>query len=217
MYKLEAYIINKNQQGYLPPDKFNLINNQGQRSYIAYLLGDFQTYMPGRPVAKVELGENSIVRQRLSPVIYGYILNIDVNGNSPYPGDYLQTDAMWSLYGYDRIAYVPQEKWYSSYNSVIDPVATNPIYLIKDTGFQFAPENTGQAKLSYVRNPPDIIWGYTTDGNGRPVYNPATSQDPIWDNLAIFEIICRSLRMVGVNLQSQVVSQFADEIKNSGQ
>ena len=95
-YVLAQYITNKNQQGYLAPAKFNLVINQGARSYQSYLLGSFQTYSSGRPVSKVELGQNSVVRQRLAPTIYGYNLAIDTTGFSPYPGDYLQTDAMWS-------------------------------------------------------------------------------------------------------------------------
>ena len=216
MYQLEQFISNKNQAGYLGPSQFNLINTQGQYSYVAYLMGDFQTYTPGRPISKVEWGDNSVVRQRLSPTIYNYNLNIDVNSFSPYPGDYIGTDAMWSIYGYNRVSYCPQERWYSTYNSVIDPIATNPIYKLEHGGFTFAP-NIGMANLNYIRTPPNIIWGNTPDVNGRPIYNPATSQDPIWDNVAIFEVISRALAMLGINLQAAQISQFAEEIKTQGQ
>lgn len=217
IYELILYIISKNQQGYLSPDEFNLTINQAQQSYQSYLLGNFQTYTPGRPVAKVELGQNSVVRQRLAPSIYNYNLTVDGTGFSPYPGDYLQADAMWSIYGNNRIRYVQQDSLYSFYNSVIDPVATNPIYLIEDVGFRFYPVTTATAKLSYVRNAPNMVWGYTLDGNGNPVYDVASSTQPIWDDASMLEIIARALRMVGVNLQSAVVSQYAEEIKNNGQ
>lgn len=217
IYELMQYIIAKNMQGYLSPDEFNLTINQAQQSYQSYLLGNFQTYIPGRPVAKVELGQNSVVRQRLAPSIYNYNLTVDGTGFSPYPGDYLQADAMWSIYGNNRIRYVQQDSLYSFYNSVIDPVATNPIYLIEDVGFRFYPVTTATAKLSYVRNAPNMVWGYTLDGNGNPVYDVALSTQPIWDDASMLEIIARALRMVGVNLQSAVVSQYAEEIKNNGQ
>ncbi len=217
IYELMQYIIAKNQQGYLAPDEFILTINQAQQSYQSYLLGNFQTYTPGRPVAKVELGQNSVVRQRLSPSIYNYNLAVDSTGFSPYPGDYLQADAMWSIYGNNRIRYVQQDSLYAFYNSVIDPVATNPIYLIEDVGFRFYPVTTATAKLSYVRNAPNMVWGYTLDGNGNPVYDAASSTQPIWDDASMLEIIARALRMVGVNLQSAVVSQYAEEIKNQGQ
>jgi hypothetical protein len=217
MYSLMKFISNKNQQGYLPPEKFHLVANQGQRSYTSWLLGSFQSYQPGRPMATVELGDNSVVRQRLSPVIYGYTLNVDSGGKSPYPGDFIQVDAMWSFYNINRIRFTEQSRLFSFYNSVIDPIVTNPIYLIEDTGFQFYPETISQAKLSYVRDAPDIIWGYTLDVNGRPVYNAATSQQPVWDTAAIFDIIVRALELVGISLQQQQVIAYSQEIKKAGQ
>lgn len=217
VYEICLFAINKHQSGYLSPDEFDRVINLGQRSYISYLLGIFQSYVPGRPIARVELGQNSIVRQRLTPAIYQTVLNVDLNGESPYPGDYLQADAMWSLYGYQRIRCIQQDFWYSYYNSSIDPVAELPIYMIKDIGLQFAPESIGKAKLSYVRNPPDIHWGYDEDPNGIPVYNPLTSNQPIWDDLEILEIIIRALDLVGVNLQAPQVLQYSQMIKTQGQ
>jgi hypothetical protein len=217
---LEALAKNK-QQGYASPDQFNLLINQGQRSYSSFLLGSLQTYTPGRPISKVELGQNSVVRQRLSPTIYGYNLNIDGTGFAPYPGDYLQTDAMWSIYGYRRIRYAPQERMYSIYGSKIDPISNNPIYDFIDTGFSFYPSNPfnlTQARLSYVRNPPDMVWGYTDDPiTGLPVYSAARSTQPVWDDASILEIIVRALAIIGVSLQLGVVIQYAESIKDKGQ
>lgn len=217
VYSLMQYICNKNQQGIFTPDNFFTVINQAQKSYQAYLLGEFQTYTPGRPVAKVELGQNSVVRQRLSPTIYGYVLNVNTNGNSFYPADYIQTDSMYSIYGNKRIRNVQQNALDSNINSVIDPVASNPIYLIEDIGFQFYPTTVQQAKLTYVRDAPDIVWGFDLDTNGLPVYNPSKSVDPIWDNISISEIISRALLLVGINLQAPAVIQLANEQKNGGQ
>lgn len=218
VYQIVQYACGKNlQQGYISPADFNLTINQAQKSYASYLLGSFQQYQPGRPEARVEFGQNSVLRQRLTPIIYGYNLNIDSTGFSPYPGDFLQQDAMWSYYGYNRIREVQQQYFYSIYNSVIDRIPSWPVYMIEYDGFRFFPNNTGQAKLSYVRNPPDMIWGYTLNGNGIPVYNPASSTQPVWDDASILEIIVRALRIIGVNLQYNDVNAYANEIKQIGQ
>lgn len=217
-YKLILYIIAKNtSQGYFSPADFNRTINQAQLSYMTFLLGTFQKYAPGRPVAPVEFGQNQVIRQRLTPAIYGYILNIDGSGFAPYPGDYLQTDAMVSIYGNQRIRAVQQDSLYSYVNSKIDPVQNNPIYLIRNDGFEFYPAMLNQAKLSYIRNPPNIVYSFTPDSNGRPVYDPATSVDPIWDDLSMFEIISRALAMIGVSLQTPAVMQYAQNIKQEGQ
>lgn len=222
VYTLIQFIVKKNQQGYVKPADFNTAINTAQKQYQSWLLGSFQQYTPGRPIAKVELGNNRTVRQRLAPVIYGYTLHIDPYGYSPYPGDYLQPDAMWSIYGasiysHKRIRYAQQNQLDAFYNSSIDPIATNPIYLIEDTGFQFYPENQYQARLHYVRDAPLIKWAYTLDGNNRPVYDSVNSIDPVWDDPACIDIVGRCLRMIGVNLQDGAVSQYATELKNVGQ
>lgn len=215
-YELIQYICDKNQQGYISPDQFNLTINQAQDSYQAYLLGNFQQYSPGRPIARVELGQNQVVRQRLTPTIYNYNLRVDSSGFSPYPGDYLQADAMWTYYNTNRIRYVQQDALYSFANSVIDPVATNPIYLIEDLGFRFYPASINSAKLSYVRNAPDIVWGYDLV-NDVPIYNETKSIQPVWDDASMLDIIFRALKIIGVNLQLAAVVQYSNDIKNNGQ
>lgn len=218
VYQIVLYACKKNkQQGYVSPTDFQIIINQGQRSYAASLLGSFPQYTPGRPIARVELGQNSVIRERLTPIIYGYNLPVDASGFSPYPANYLQTDSMWSIYGYQRIRYADQHKLASIYNSVIDNIATNPIYLLEDRGFRFYPQSTATARLNYVKECPDMIWGYTLDSNGIEVYNAATSTQPVWDSVALYDIIVRALLLVGVNLNAQVLMQYANEIKSSGQ
>jgi len=218
VYKIVLYAVGKNlQQGYVSPEDFNLVINQAQKSYTSYLLGSFQQYAPGRPEARVEFGQNSVIRQRLIPIIYTTNLSVDVAGFSPYPSDYLQTDAMWSYYGYDRIREIQQNQLYGVYNSKIDPIASWPVYMIENDGFRFFPNNIGQAKMSYVMNPPDMVWGYTLDVNGVPVYNAAGSVQPVWGDASILEIIVRALRIVGVNLDYNQVNGYAVQIENQGQ
>lgn len=218
MYQIVLFAVKKNQNGTVKPNDFNRIINVGMRSWIAWMLGEFQTYQPGRPISKVELGNNSVVRQRLTPCIYGYILDIDAaTGISAYPYGYLQTDTMYSIYGTKRIRYTENNQLDSAYNSVIDPIATNPIYLIEDKNFQFYPTNQWKAKLRYVKDPPDIHWGFTVNGNGVEVYDPSKSTDPIFDNLTMMEIIVRALQLVGTNLQVRDVIAYSQEIKNQGQ
>lgn len=217
-YKIMQFIVNKNQNGYLKPEDFDRSINSGMRSWMSWVLGGLQQYQPGRPIARVELGNNEIVRQRITPAIYGYVLNVSsIYGTSPYPGDYLQTDTMYSIYGVKRVRYIDNDKLDGVYNSVIDPITTNPIYLLEDDRFQFYPISIWQTKLRYVRDPQSIHWAFNEDMHGRPIYDPINSVDPIFDNLSIMEIIARALRMVGVNLQVAEVIQFAEEIKTQGQ
>lgn len=218
VYKIVLYFTGKNlQQGYVSPEDFNRVMSMAQKGYTSYLLGSFQQYIPGRPEARVEFGQNSIIRTRLRQIIYNTDLSVNGAGFTPYPSDFLQVDAMWSYYGYNRIREIQQNQFYGVYNSTIDPIAAYPVYMIENDGFRFFPNNIGQAKMSYVINPPDMVWGYTLDGNGIPVYNPATSVQPVWNDASIMEIIVRALRIIGVNLDYNTVSAYAVQIENQGQ
>ncbi len=213
------FICGKNTQGgYLSPSDFQTSINTAQREYLDYLIGEYQQYQIGRPIAVVEMSNKEKVRNSIAPLIYNVTLSPNVTtGIAPFPADYEISDAMWTLYGYYNIRFIGQPRLSSFYNSFIDPIATNPVYLLQHEGFKFFPPDIGGANLSYVRNPPSITWGYTLDSNGIPTWNPATSQDPVWSEGDMMNVISRALKIIGVNLDSNSVSQFATEIKTTGQ
>jgi hypothetical protein len=217
-----SLVLAKNkQQGYLSPQDFYTSINQAQRSYLDYLLGEYQRYQIQRPIAVVEFGQNERIRDSVAPLIYSAILPINsLTGIAPRPSDYEYVDAMWGVYGYYNIRFIQQDRQDAFVHSEIDPVVTNPIYLIRHEGFQFFPDRPygeNQAKMSYVRVPPSIVWGWIPDSNGIPVYNPATSQDPVWSETDMLQIIVRALAIEGVSMQVGAVLQYSQEIKNAGQ
>jgi hypothetical protein len=223
VYKLVLYCAAKNlSQGYVSPEDFNtVIMPLGQRSYLDYLLGEYQKYQIQRPIAVVEFGQNQRIRDSISPLIYNTILPVNsTTGIASRPSDFEYTDAMWGVYGNYNIRFIQQDR-YSAYKySEIDPVVENPVYLLRHEGFQFFPERPygeNQAAMSYVRTPPSIVWGYDLDSNGIPVYNPSKSQDPVWSDTDMLQIIVRGLQAVGVSLQLGVLIQYSQEIKNGGQ
>ncbi len=219
VYRLCLYCVAKNKsQGYLSPDDFNLVINQGQRMYLDFLLGEYQKYQVRRPIAVVEFGQNERIRESMAPLIYSTILTPNATtGIASYPSDFEYPDNMWGLYGFYNIKFIQQDRLDSYIHSSIDPISENPVYLIQHEGFHFFPENIGAAKLSYVRQPPPIVWGYTLDGNSRPIYNAATSQDPVWSDSDILQVVMRGMQIVGVNLQLGVMIQYSQEIKTQGQ
>lgn len=223
MYRIMQFIINKSQAGYFGPADFNLIINQAQRSYMNFLFGDVQQYQPGRPIPKVSISLTQTTREILTAFIAPPVtLTIDADGLSPYPSDFQRADAMYTV-EMNRIKFVQQDFLWSYLKSRINPVITNPIFLIEGDGFKFYPNTTynavalSQAKLSYVKTPTDIVWGSTPDGNGRPIYNSGSSVDPLWYDLDCMQVIARALRMVGVNLQLNVISEYAEEIIKTGE
>jgi hypothetical protein len=215
MYRICQFAVNKAQNGYLTPSEFNLTINQAQVSYQDYLLGEFQQYQYGRPQARINYSQNENIRQRLSPLITSATLTINGSGEVAYPADYVQADTIITT-AFNRVRFVQQDALYSYYNSQIDPIATNPIYLLEPTGFQFYPVTLGSAILTYIKDAPEIVWGYTTV-SGRPVYSSGTSVQPVWDNVDLLEIISRALKLIGLNLQDGQVQQYANQVTQTGQ
>lgn len=221
-FRIIQYIANKFLGGEITGQEYMDMINQAQRDFLNYLLGQFISYQYGKPLSKVQFGMNEIVRQRVTPFIAAPSpLTIDVNGNAPYPAGMQQVDAMYTS-TMQRIRYVPQHKLYSYLNSQIDPIATNPIFMIESTGFQFYPNTTtngtslGTALISYVNTPPDVVWNSSPDGQGRPQYTSVGSQGPLFYDVDVMELISRSLAMVGVNLQAGEVSTYAENFKREG-
>jgi hypothetical protein len=218
MYQIENYILNKNQNGNLSPEKFNLINNQAQFDYLNSLLGEIKKYTLGRPIPPSAWGMTARIRESLTPFIQPpTTISVDpVSGQALNPPDYEMWDAMW--WGNNqRVKFIQQGRLYSHYNSTINPISRNPVFLSIYTGFQIYPTTIGEVKLSYIRTPRMINWAATTDIYGRKVYNPNSSSAPEWQRMDCMQIMARALRMVGVNLQAGEVSQYAEEIKNLGQ
>lgn len=218
MYQIVTLAVSKNlQQGYVSPQDFYTAINQGQRSYLDYLKGEYQKFQIRRPIAVVQFGQNESIRTSLAPLVYGAVLPVNTSGVSLFPSDFEEVDTMWTLYGMYDIRFVQQPRQSNFRRSVIDPIEENPIYLINHDGFQFFPEDLEWAKLSYYRTPPSIVWGYVYNSNGVPTYDPTTSQDPVWSETDCLQIIVRALAILGVSMQAPAVLQYSNEIKNGGQ
>ena len=219
VYQIVLLAVAKNlQQGYVSPNDFYIAINQAQRGYLDYLKGEYQRFQIQRPIAVVQFGQNESIRTSLAPLVYGAILPIyNSTGISPFPNDFEEVDNLWTLYGMYDIRFVQQPRLANFKRSTIDPIADNPVYLIKHEGFQFYPEDLGFANLSYYRTPPSIVWAYVEDSNGNPVYDPTRSQDPVWSETDIYAIIVRALQLLGVSMQYQGVVQYATQIKEGGQ
>jgi hypothetical protein len=221
-FRIINYVVNQFQGGNITGQEYMDMINQAQRDFLNFLLGQFVSYQYGKPLSRVQFGMNEIVRQRVTPFIAPpSTLTIDVNGVAAYPNGLQQVDAMYTS-AMQRIRYVPQHKLYSYLNSQIDPIATNPIFLIQSTGFQFYPNTTtngvalGTALISYVDTPPNVVWNSSPDPQGRPQYTPTGSQGPQFYDVDVMELISRSLAMVGINLQAAEVSGYAEKVKREG-
>jgi hypothetical protein len=202
-------------QGDFSNEEENIIYNRAQYQYQNYLVGEIQQYQYGRPFARIDYSHNQKIRQRLTHSIYNYNLTV-TSGVSPFPGDYLLTDALRTTTD-QAIRFASQDRLAAFLDDQIDPVATNPCFVIASNGFTIYPDTITSARLTYVRTAPEIRYAVTYNGNNQPIYDPTNSIDPVWSELDCFEIVTRALAIMGVPLQLQQVQAYANNIKVNGQ
>jgi len=131
MYSIIKYALAKNgNDGYFGADDFYICVNQAQRSYLDYLLGEYQQYQATRPIAVVSFGGNERIRDSVAPLIYNIIMPIaGGTGISSFPSDYEYVDNMWGVYGNYNIRFTQQDRLDAFIHSEIDPIQENPVYL----------------------------------------------------------------------------------------
>ena len=137
----------------------------------------------------------------------------NTNGEHTYPVGYRHSIAFMEISpttGKDirAIKEVPQDKFTILANTELIPIEENPILKRnKAISFKVLPVST-RLRMEYFKIPTYAHWGYTMV-NGRPVYDPATTVESSFPEFAHVEIIRRILAKAGVQLEKDVVQQYA--------
>ena len=125
--------------------------------------------------------------------------------------------AMYTANNY-RVYRLEENRFAERIQDSIDPIdEANAFYVEQSTNWRIYPSTLSSLALKYLSVPADVIWNYTTDGSGRPVYSPTGSVDPLWYNNDIDEIIARAAKIVGVSLKEPVLTQFGEQVIAKGE
>lgn len=216
LYKFCRSIMRKNQSGSLSGIEFASMWNASQKKYQQDLLGRFQRANNGKEGMNTGLIQNETIIGKLSPFII--LSTISVSGGiGTKPGDLAYR--LGVLVNGVKAVKINHNQKSSVLNSVIDPpsVADNKYYYVEyATGYSFLPSSVASAELNYVALPTDIVWGYSFDGQGRQIPDPASSTNPLWADPECYEITERMFKEIGVALSSDSYKQFADSVINTG-
>jgi hypothetical protein len=127
----------------------------------------------------------------IKPTDFAYTLALRINNAKVFQ---VNPDMIWAV----------QE-------DVIDPAGADTdsyYYTEYQNYYSFLPANIAvQVTLDYVQTVPDIVWGYTLDGNGRQVYSAGLSTQPVWGQLTIVEITERALKGFGLSYRDMDLEQ----------
>ena len=125
--------------------------------------------------------------------------------------------AMYTANNY-RVYRLEENRFAERIQDSIDPIdEANAFYVEQSTNWRIYPATLASLTLKYLTVPADVVWAYTTDGSGRPVYTPTGSVDPLWNNNDIDEIVARAAKIVGVSFKEGALTQFGEQVIAKGE
>lgn len=218
LYRYSLRLIKKSMSGGLSPTDFEFYWNESQNTYMNSLLGPFQMKSADPQNPKVGLIQNQTNLKKLQPFVVTTSITPS-GGLAAKPSNYIYAMNL-STNGYEMIP-ITLNQYNIVSRSVIDaPSTTNNKYYYAEnnSSFKVLPATLSSAiTLEYVKMPTDIVWGYTFDGNGRPVYDSATSTQQEWDDISAREITMRMLKLIGVSFKDGDFAQFGQGVMVNGQ
>lgn len=222
IYQLVQKLANKYKQGYLSPDEFNQFFNSAQRELYNSIIGLPESYQFGKPIARISKGFSKTIEEKLAPFIKESNITIaSSNGQVTKPSDFSRHISLRMSNDMVRIRRVYADRLAAAMsNSINPPSLSAPIYTEFPQYYQFYPKSgwtTQTCNLTYYQLPPIATWAYTLDVNNLPVYNSASSIQPLWLDTEKNDLIQRTLQYFGVNLSNQFIEQYSQQQKQEGQ
>lgn len=216
VYKIVSYLVDKYQGTYLSPDDFNMVVNMAQNQYLSFLTDD--TGSPNRnPKNPVGMSTSAIIADTLS----GFLTESTVAVSSQLaakPADMYKTVAIRTNDDNYAMRFVSSDKVASFIDNAIDPPsATEPVYYEIGSNYKIYPSSVSSIKVSYIKNPQTLKWAYT----GALIYDaansvPANNAALEWGDTDVYEIIYRTVGIIGINLKDGDLMRVAQVVKNDG-
>lgn len=216
VYKTISYLVDKYQGTYLSPDDFNMVVNMAQNQYLAFLTDDTGA-LTRNPKNPVGMSTSAIVADTLSSFLVESTLAV-TSQLATKPADMYKTVSIRTPDDNYAMRFVPADKMASFVGNAIDaPTITEPIYYEIGSSYKFYPNTLTSVKVSYIKNPETLKWAYT----GALAYDaansvPAANANLQWGETDVYEIIYRSVGIIGINLKDGDLIRAAQIVKNDG-
>jgi len=175
IYQFALRLIRKNQSGSMSPLEFADFWNSEQNAFMADLLGHFQRNSNGKSGINTGLIQNQTIVEKLSTFTEIATPTI-TSGFITRPIDFVYTLA-FTIDGHE-VSHINHNQIASVNQSVIDPasVVDNKYYYKQNGGYMYIypASSSGSVMFTYIRQPLNVVWNYTFDGDGRQVYSPCS-------------------------------------------
>jgi hypothetical protein len=213
--RLTRFVLNKDQNGYMTGDQFNLLAPIAQLSVLNNRIGNIRQYQVSHPVPANGFSNTQKSREDIMPLMVQPTTTAVSTGIAAYPTDYIYYNTLTSAAGKLIKEATEDEMVELNNSSIMPPSAMFPKFVMHADGFHIYPTSITSIKLSYIRKPETPIWAYTISNN-EEVYDAGNSQDFELAETAHLEIVMLILQMAGVNINLLQVTQFAAAMEAQG-
>ena len=219
VYKTVLLILNKEQRGYITPTEFNKIATQVQ-------LEIFENYFQYEN-RQYRLPDNeSEYSDRYKNVDEKIAIFKELSSALNQVGDYFEEPA--NLYKLGTVIYTDNKSnqievqksqqndfLYVDMSPLTKPSEKYPIYLYRNNRIYVKPTSIANPdiKVSYLRKPADVVWGFTVDaGSGGYIYDSGSSTNFELHEVEQTEVIIKILMYSGVVIRDPQIVQTASQM-----
>ena len=224
LYEFVQFVANKEQNGYIKPDEFNLATDRAQMQFFMERYNNPAEYQPGRPIPRVAFQQS----QKVSDDLRIFVTTQNINDGEDIAAlndTYVHLVSLRTTNGRHVKLLDDSELGHVLNSALTPPTTTYPVAYIVDNKINIEPA-TG-CLLTYLRRPQKPNWTYFQDISGNPtdslgnpltypVFDDANSSDLEFPDETFNEIAIRILSFVGINLRENQLSQFAELKKQQG-
>jgi len=98
-------------------------------------------------------------------------------------------------------------------DAIASPTFKNPVAAINNNRIWFYPKEIRYVDITYLREPVDPVFAYTTNANDNLVYNPAGSTELDFRNADHINVISIILESAGLHLKQSDIVQYSKMIE----
>jgi hypothetical protein len=199
IYNLLSFIIRKQKNVYISiPEAMSALDSGQLDAYSVY----WKAY-----------GVDQTIHDALQPFKVYQQFTSDAVGFVTYNADYLHLLAgVFTIIGstINKVRFVQTDEFPDAITSQLRPVSlSRPIATDQNIGFQLYPQSSQSGAYNYMRRPISPVYAYTQVGR-TITYNPLGSTQIEFLDIYVNNIISKTLKYFGVNMDEDKIVQFGE-------
>lgn len=207
LYTLVKFFANQNQTGRITPSEFNAAWAAAERELLNEKIGDGTRLKVGAQ------GRDQRTQDELDFLRRKTVVQPDSLAEADLPADYHQLNAIMRIDSKTlrtRVSLLNQDKWAERTSSKLLPVSSYPIaQLVGQDKVQILPSNY-RYEIHYLKKPTTPSWAFTTDANGRPVYDAGNSVNSEFPESLTNDVAFKICSYLGINISRVDLIQYSE-------